>query len=80
MSDIQKTLLICQLYIEKGSQFVEEYKIPSLANDIQSKTLMKLIGFYRNKMVPIDVIALIYDLEKQPFSLFRLIWKLMKFS
>jgi len=31
-------------------------------------------------MVPIDVIALIYDLEKQSFSLFRLIWKLMKFS
>ena len=66
--------------INKESISIEDMKIPSLVNNLKSKTLMKLIGFYREKMVPIDIIVLFYDLEKRPFSLFKLVFKLMKLS
>jgi hypothetical protein len=35
---------------------------------------MKLIGYYKDKKIPIDIIVLFYDLEKRPFSLFKLIF------
>lgn len=59
---------------------IEDLKIPSLTKDLQSKTLMKLIGMYRERKVPIDVIALYLDLEQRPFSLYKIIHKMMTFS
>ena len=41
---------------------------------------MKLIGMYRERKVPIDVIALYLDLEQRPFSLYKIIHKMMTFS
>lgn len=81
MSDIQKTKYICEMYKkEKDSTSIEDMKIPSLVNNLKSKTLMKLIGYYREKKIPIDIIVLFYDLEKRPFSLFKFVFKLMKLS
>ena len=81
MSDIQKTKYVCEMYKkEKDSLSIEDMKIPSLVNNLKSKILMKLIGFYREKKIPIDIIVLFYDLEKRPFSLFKLVFQMMKLS
>ncbi len=81
MSDIEKTRLVCEIYKKNyEATAIGDLKIPSLVNNLKSKTLMKLIGFYREKKIPIDIIVLFMDLEKRPFSLFKFVFRMMKVS
>jgi hypothetical protein len=64
MSDLLKTRLICEIYKKDyDATAIGDLKIPSLVNNLKSKTLVKLIGHYKEKKIPIDIIVLFIDLE-----------------